>query len=212
MKRCALFLVLVAFAGCRHRPSPELLREYASRSLVTCCNIHYETQEINDANYYVGSTLPLGTPALVQGVTDDSVTFLAAGHTLTLYHQYGKDQESMRQYLDKTLVADDPKVRVATYPRAVQDAIRDGRVERGMTREQVILSLGYPPTHRTPSTDASEWTYWYNHWVTYQVQFGPDGKVANVIGRPAPTQDQPIPAQEPTPAKAAPKTRAKKKH
>ena len=210
MKRFALFLVLVALAGCRHRPSPELLREYASRSLVTCCNIHYETQAINDANYYVGATLPLGTPVQVQSVTDDSVTFLGDGHTLTLTHQYGKDQEPMRQYLDKILVADDPKARVATYSRAVQDAIRDSRVERGMTREQVILAIGYPPTHRTPSIDASEWLYWYNHWVTYKVQFGPDGKVANVVGRPAPTQDQPIPAQAPPPS--AVKAPTKKKH
>lgn len=210
MKRFALFLVLVGLVGCRHRPLPELLREYSSRSLVTCCNIHYETQEINDANYYVGATLPLGTPVQVQGVTDDSVTFLGDGHTLTLTHQYGKDQEPIRQYLDKILVADDPRARVAAYPRAVQDAIRDSRVERGMTREQVILAIGYPPTHRTPSIDASEWLYWYNHWVTYKVQFGADGKVANVIGRPAPTQDQPIPAEvPPTPAAKAPK---KKRH
>ena len=79
-----------------------------------------------------------------------------------------------------------------------------------MTREQVILAIGYPPTHRTPSIDASEWLYWYNHWVTYKVQFGPDGKVANVVGRPAPTQDQPIPAQAPPPS--AVKAPTKKKH
>jgi hypothetical protein len=198
MRRVTFLLMAVAaLGGCKPALSPELQREYQSRSLATCCNIRYESADVSDANYCVGSTLPLGTPVQVQSVGRDSVTFLADGKTLTLSHKYGAEQESLRQYLDKVLVTDDPKARVARYPRAVQEAIRDGRVERGMTREQVILALGYPPTHRTPSTTASEWTYWYNRWVTYKVVFDADGKVSNVVGRPAPTQDRAIEAEVP---------------
>jgi hypothetical protein len=188
------------------------MREYQGRSLVTCCNIHAEGEDINDANYYVGSLVAAGTPVQVQSVTNDSITFTAEGRKLTLHHQYGTAQESMRQYVDKTLVTDDPRARIASYQPAVQDAIRESRVERGMTRDQVILALGYPATHKTPSTEASEWVYWYNRWVTYRVEFGPDGKVSNVVGRPAPTHDQPIPEATPA-AKSVPKKPApKKKH
>ena len=78
-----------------------------------------------------------------------------------------------------------------------------------MTREQVILSLGYPATHRTASISAPEWTYWYNRWVTYKVEFDDKGVVANVVGRPAPTHDQPI---QPDPVgKPAAKAPSKKK-
>ncbi len=73
-------------------------------------------------------------------------------------------------------------------------------------------AIGYPATHRTPSTASNDWLYWYNRFVTYRVQFDADGKVSNVVGRPAPTHDQPIPAAPP-PAKAPAKAKpAKKKH
>jgi hypothetical protein len=207
MRRAAVWIVAVAaVAGCRGRAvPPEVLREYQGRSLMTCCNIHYEGNEINDANYFVGATIPAGTPVQVQAMTSDSVSFLADGKQLTLLHRYGTEQESMQQYVNKVLVPDDPKARLATFPKSAQQAIRDGRVERGMTKEQVIMSLGYPPTHRTASTTANEWTYWYNRWVTYKVQFDDQGLVSNVVGRPAPTQDKPI-EPDPTPVpKPAPK-------
>lgn len=192
MRRVTLIASLAFLTSC-HRPgSPEVLQRYQSRMLYTCCNIHYEGSEINDANYFVGTTLPLGTPVRVKAMTSDSVTFSADGTELTLYHSYGTEQESVTAYFDKVLVETDPKTRVAAYSKAVRSAIRDGRVERGMTREQVLLSLGYPPTHRTPSLSSPEWTYWYNRWLTYKVQFDQKGVVTNVVGRPAPTQDQPV--------------------
>ena len=83
-----------------------------------------------------------------------------------------------------------------------------------MTRDQVILSLGYPPTHRTPSLREREWTYWYNRWVTYKVVFGDSGKVADVVGRPAPTAQMPIANADAPPAtadKAAKHGKQKKK-
>jgi outer membrane protein assembly factor BamE (lipoprotein component of BamABCDE complex) len=201
MKRIAVLVMLMAGAGCHKGPAPDIA-QYQNRNLFTCCNIHYETDEINDANYYVGTTIPLGTPATIQGATGDSVTFLADGKKLTLQHRYGRDQESMAQYIDKVFVAVDPKTRLAGYSRSAQAAIKEGRVERGMTRDQVLLSLGYPATHKTPSLDAREWTYWYNRWVTFKVAFDDGGKVATVIGRPAPTQDQAIQEDAPPPAPA----------
>jgi hypothetical protein len=49
-----------------------------------------------------------------------------------------------------------------------------------MTRDQVLMSLGYPPAHRTPSLSASTWTYWQNRWVTMVVAFEGD-RVSRVV-------------------------------
>jgi SmpA / OmlA family len=204
MRRIAFVGVMVFVAACKPPAPPGLLQEYQGRSLMTCCNIHYETNEVSDANYFLGATIPAGTPVQVQSLTGNSITFTADGRQLTLVHSYGKDQESIQQYVNKILVPNDPKAQLATFPRSAQQAIHDGRVEKGMTREEVIMSLGYPPTHRTASTTSNEWTYWYNRWVSYKVQFDEHGVVSNVIGRPAPTQDQPIqPDPKPAPKPAA---------
>ena len=52
MRRIALIGVVVFVAACKQAAPPGLLQEYQSRSLMTCCNIHYETDEVNDANYF----------------------------------------------------------------------------------------------------------------------------------------------------------------
>jgi nitrilase len=60
MKRALLpFLLIVAIAGCSQSMSPELLQQYQNRTLYTCCNIHYESSNVSDANYYVGGTIPI---------------------------------------------------------------------------------------------------------------------------------------------------------
>ena len=203
MRRAALFMALTALAGCQKALSPELLRVYQSKTLYTCCNIHYEHEGINDANYYVGATVPFGSPVRVEDSGRGSITFTAGGQKLTLVHSYGTEQESFQQFIDKILVPDDPAARVARFPEVVQRAIRESRVEIGMTKDQVLVSLGYPPTHRTASTAQNEWTYWYNRWVTYRVVFDQTDRVSNIIGSPAPTRNDPIPEDKPA-AKPAP--------
>jgi hypothetical protein len=202
MKRAmAIGLVGFGLAACHPPVSPEVLRQWQSRTLYTCCNIHYEGDTINDANYAVGSLLPFGSSATVEKMTSDAITFRAGGTVLTLAHAYGRDQESAPQYFAKILVDSDPHIQFATFSKPAQSAITDGRVERGMTKPQVIMSIGYPPTHRTASTDMNTWTYWTNRWITYQVQFGEDGKVSLLVGN-APTRNEPI--VEPTPIPPAP--------
>ena len=210
VKRVVMALIVMGVIGCRAAAPPELVQKYQGRTLYTCCNIHYEGNDITDANYYTGTLLPAGTQVQIQKVGARSVTFTADGRTLTLTQSYGTAQESFQAYLDKVLVSEDPRVKLATWPRAVQDAISQAHVEQGMTRDQVIMSLGHPPTHRTPSLNDATWTYWYNRWVTYQVVFDDSGKVKQVVGSPAPTTNTPIPAAAPAPARApAP---SKKRH
>ena len=157
MKRLLSAMILSSLFGCAASAPPEVLKAYQGRTLYTCCNMHYESADISDANYYSGTLLPAGSQAQVQNMKGRSVTFTADGHPLTLTQSYGTQQETFQAYLDKVLVADDPKAKLASWPKAVQNVVRQGQVEVGMTRDQVIMSLGYPPTHRTPSLNDPVW-------------------------------------------------------
>jgi hypothetical protein len=203
-------LAAMMLGGCRQPPPSEALKRLENRDLYTCCNIHFEGDEITDANYFVGARLPPGTPVRIEKVDSDSVTFVAGEVRLTLTHQFGKNEESMQQYVDKILVGVDPRPKIESLPPPVRRAIDVGKVERGMTRDQVLASLGYPPTHRTPWLRERTWTYWYSRWLTYQVVFDESGKVADVIGRPAPTAEVPI-ANADVPAKRKGSKRREKK-
>jgi len=214
MRKLAIAIVALGslLAACsRMSVAPEVLQQYQSRTLYTCCNLRYESDRINDANYQVGTILPFGTPVKVLAMTGRAITFDAGGVKLTLEHAYGVDQESGQQYFDKILVSEDPKATVAGYPEPVRNAIREARVEVGMTREQVIASIGYPPTHRTASLSSPEWTYWYNRWVTFKVVFDDAGKVSRFVGSNVPTSNQPIVTATPSPTKAPAKPAGKRR-
>lgn len=68
------------------------------------------------------------------------------------------------------------------FSKDEQEQIRLGTIKKGMSKDAVIMAYGYPPTIRTPTTDASSWTYWKNRWVTRIIRFGEDGKVSDIQG------------------------------
>ena len=204
--------LIVALGAC-HRaaelPEPKIAAE--TRTLYTCCNLHRDGAEISDANYWTGTVLPAGTPVHIETLGRNSVTFTTGDQQLTLTQEVGGKRELFAKYLEKVLTAEDPRPRISAYLPAVRRAIDHGKVERGMTRDQVILSLGYPPADRTASLDNPEWTYRYNRWTTYKVVFGDSGKVVDVVGRPAPTAQMPIANADAAPQPADKHGKHKKK-
>src|SRR5512138_3873224 len=54
------------------------------------------------------------------------------------------------------------------------EAIRAGTPRLGMTKTQVLLTRGYPPTHETPSLSGPRWKYWQNRFGTRMLVFDGD--------------------------------------
>src|SRR5437870_688551 len=66
-----------------------------------------------------------------------------------------------------------PPARAAEMDK-VRRMIEEGTVGAGMTREQVLMALGYPPAHRTPRLDAPVWMYCADREDTFEVYFDGD--------------------------------------
>ena len=62
------------------------------------------------------------------------------------------------------------------------DASSDGVRSPGMSKDQVLMTLGYPPADRTPSLEASTWTYDASPSQTFTVSF--DGGKVTQVTRP----------------------------
>jgi hypothetical protein len=147
-----------------------------------CCNMHYSKDWINDGNYAELPMIAAGTPVEVKNYGRHRAYVNIDGKQFGLGHDYGRDQESLDVWVNKVVVNDDPRPRIASYPFAVQDAIRQGKVMIGMTREQCIVSVGYPLTSENTSIDATTWRIWRSTHEEYQLNFGPDGHLASVTG------------------------------
>jgi hypothetical protein len=150
-----------------------------------CCNLHYERDWINDGNYASLAMLPAGTPIKVVSLGRHLAYVELGGKKMRLGHDYGREQESLEQWVSKIVVLEDPAPRIAAYPPDVQAAIKEGRVALGMTREQAIVAVGYPLTSENPSLDAPVWRHWVSSFEEYQLSWGPDGHLTDFTGSPA---------------------------
>ncbi len=149
-----------------------------------CCNLHYDKPEITDMNYLRGKVIPFGTRVQIRQVDADRVEFQTPGHPpIRLVLKQGVGELTMDQYLDRVFLVDDPYARLPKLPEdgkaaAEVDKIRrmmeEGDVTVGMTRDQVLTAIGYPPAHRTPHLDAAMWTYWVDPEDTFEVYFEGD--------------------------------------
>lgn len=61
-----------------------------------------------------------------------------------------------------------------------QQGIQAGKAMVGMSKQGVMIALGYPAKHRTPSTDGNTWIYWKGRHDAYAVEFDDSGKVTAV--------------------------------
>jgi len=198
-RRIALAVALAAaplVAGC---PGPKVESPLNGQVRYTCCNIRYEKPDISDVNYQQGAIIPYGTRVQIIEVRNNEVKFLPVGHPeMTLAYKHGRKVYPFEQYLDRIFLTDPPKLAAApvaaskssksskkktSAPAAskFEKQIEQGLVEPGMTKAQVLMALGYPPAHRTPSLEQPIWTYWRNRWDVFMVYF--DGDKVDRLGR-----------------------------
>ena len=78
------------------------------------------------------------------------------------------------------MVKTDPKAKIASFPAKIQEAIKNMRVAKGMTKEQVLMAVGYPITSENPTLDASAWRYWLNSFAPFTVIWDAQGRVKDI--------------------------------
>jgi hypothetical protein len=149
----------------------------------SCCNLHYENDWLSDGNYAgLPMMVPVGTPITVLSYGRYRANVTVDGKKMRLGQDYGRDQETVDQWVHKIVVEGDPKARIAAYPPKIREAIRQGKVLQGMTKEQAIMAVGYPMTSETPSLDATFWRYWVSSFEEYQLVWGTNGLLKEITG------------------------------
>ena len=204
-------LMLALFsAGCNMQNTRPDEENASSLSGYTCCNLHYSKDWINDANYAQLPMIPAGSSIKVISYGRYRASVEIDGKPFRLGLDYGRNAETTEQWVAKLIVSNDPKATLSGYPSAVRKAIQNGQVMVGMTKEQVIMSVGYPMTSENPRLEAPLWRYWWSSFGEYQVNWS-GNRVSKVTGHPetlalmlAPGNAYVAPA--PAPASTAPAT------
>lgn len=174
----------IVLAGCDTMPAQQAAPvSHAILAGYTCCNLHYENDWISDANWSSMPMIPAGASIKVLDYGHYRVMAEIDGRKMRLGLDYGRAQP-LQAWARKLVVQEDPRMRIAHWPAPVRDAVRAGKVAIGMSKEEVLVSLGYPPAHQTPSLDAPQWKYWHTGFGSYLVVWDDAGRVKDVIADP----------------------------
>jgi hypothetical protein len=155
--------------------------EASPRSGYACCNLHYEGDWISDANLSQQAFIPVGSPVSVKKFDGFRVNVEIDGKPMRLGHDYGRAEESTEQWVSKLVVAEDPRLKIAKFPPAIREAIKAGKLMKGMTKEQVIMAVGHPQTNDNPQLDGPYWRYWWSSFGPYYVYWS-GNKVSKISG------------------------------
>ncbi len=171
------------------KPEPPKPGSGLPRQGFACCVLHYKKDTINDGNYAELPLIPAGTPVEVTNYGSNKAYIKIEGKPMQLKHDYGRDQESLDVWVNKVVVDTDPRPRIAGYPKLVQEAIREGKVVVGMTKEQAIVAVGYPLASENVTLDAPMWRIWRSSSGEYDLHFGPDNRIKSISGDDAVTRE-----------------------
>jgi hypothetical protein len=150
-----------------------------------CCNMRTDGSWISDINYAeAGKTIiPVGTPVKVLGYGHYRVRIEINGKKQAIGNDYSRDL-TLEVFAKRCVVADNPADKLSQYPKAIQDAIASERVSKGMTREQVLMSEGYPVSSETPNLEAKIWRFWLSSFAEFRVRFNDQGRVEDIEADP----------------------------
>lgn len=148
-----------------------------------CCNLRTDGSWISDINYEeAGKTLiPLGTPLKFTGYGRYRVYVEIDGKRQAIGNDYSRDLK-MEQFAARYILAGNPRDKLKSAPAKIRQAVESAKLAKGMTREQVLMAVGYPVTSENPSFDAKIWKYWLWSFSPYTVFFDDKGRVTKVTG------------------------------
>ena len=184
-------LLLATLAACAGGPTGEIkpgaddnstLRATGLvRSGFACCNLRHSGDQLSEANYAQLPFIPLGTPVTIRAMDDARAIVEVNGKQLSLRPDPAQTRETATQWLERTVLPDDPRRKLESFPAGVRSAIQSARLVKGMTREQVIMAIGYPHLDDKKGLDAPSWRYWWSSFESFYVHWSRD-KLSKIAG------------------------------
>lgn len=155
----------------------------ATYSGFLCCNMRTDGAWISDINYAENGkrVIPAGTPVTITGYGRYRVNTTMAGQRQDLGNDYSRDLD-LENFAKRYVVTADPKAALAKASPRIRKAVETQRLVKGMTREQVIMSVGWPVTSENPHIDNKIWRFWLSSFEEFQVKFDGAGKVVAIEG------------------------------
>lgn len=145
-------------------------------------NLHPDMRQLRmyAMNYQREGLLPMCTGFQVTKSAGDFLRLRTLEGGVTFHYFLDKYTPDFATNVNSYFATTCSKAKVSNMSSVDQKGIRIGKALRGMTKEAVILAIGYPPVHATLSLERDQWTYWINRFKRMVINFDASGRVSNV--------------------------------
>lgn len=156
-----------------------------------CCNMRTDGDWISDINYQENgkTVIPAGTPVRVLGYGHYRVKLEIAGKKQAIGNDYSRDLP-LDVFAKRYVVSDNPADKLIQYPERIRAAITSARLVKGMTREQVLMAVGYPVSSENAHLDSNVWRFWLSSFAEFRVRFDDQQRVSDVEADDVDTRDK----------------------
>ena len=106
----------------------------------------YRENVIYYTNRYVGGTLiPAGSECVIQDMSGDTIKFTFNGEQYALVEWIGDvSAENVKPFFEKFFSKNRSEIGLDKVNPAFRELVQEGFVKEGMSKEEVLLSIGYP--------------------------------------------------------------------
>ncbi|RBP53373.1 hypothetical protein [Arenicella xantha] len=132
-------------------------------------NIWVEKEKHVTTNYSRGELIPLNTAVTVESIGGKTMVLDVDGRKIMIENVRKFTLRDIKQIAEEMLAPN--KVSLASFAKDRQLDIQSGILRLGMSKEQAIMTRGYPPRHKTPTTNANQWVYWTSRFVQLTIVF-----------------------------------------
>jgi len=163
-----LILLMTACGAAKLSPDQESMIENRE-TLYTIIPMWVNGRTVSGTNYKVGSLIPLNSSIRIIAVNTNVIVFEYNGQKKTYHIMQKHSKVDTARTIARTFSR--TPISLSNYSTEMQVNIRVGRLTNNMTKDQVILTRGYPPFHQTHSLMKDSWKYWNTKRGTQTIQF-----------------------------------------
>ena len=132
-------------------------------------NFWIEREKSNATNYSRGELMPFNTKVKLAALNSKKIVLEVDGRRITIVNVPKHTQRGTDKLAAELLT--NRKLNLSGISKSRREDMRNGILRLGMNKEQVLITRGYPPKHRTPSTKSNRWTYWSSRFVQRALVF-----------------------------------------
>ena len=176
------FFLVLLLVSCKKTLKPEELPAHIiiGDNYYTQFVIRYEKGTHLTTNYRRGASVPVNSHVRLLNITGKTieVEVLDSSVLLQIKNVPKHTGDDVFQAFDKLFAI--KKVNLSGFRSVERANIESGNVAKGMSKNAVIVAIGYPPITETMNLKANAWVYWSGRFNKFRVEFK-NGKVSSVV-------------------------------